>query len=136
MNESNSVRIYHGTREVRGIIEIQAYINHLERSVFELKKKLREAKILIEQNQKSDDQLNQLTLLLDQANTEIAYYQAMILTHNCGRPGKLSTQDIFEIREMRKKGSTLKVIADQYHISLALVHKVTKDLGKDNRKRQ
>ena len=98
--------------------------------------KLRETEVLIKQQQKSNEQLNQVTLLLEQANTEIAYYQAMILTHNSGRPAKLSTQDIFEIREMRKKGSTLKVIADQYNISVALVHKVTKDLGKDNRKRQ
>ena len=31
MSENNSIRIHHGTREVRGIIEIQAYINQVKR---------------------------------------------------------------------------------------------------------
>ena len=135
MSENNSIRIHYGTKQVTNVIEIQAYINRLERLNYDLKKQVNTA---IEKlaKQQDEEEVNHLRLRLNQAYTEIAYYQAMEQTKNNGRPGKLSTQDVYDIRHLRKEGNSLKVIADQYNVSIALIHKVTKDLGKDNRKKQ
>lgn len=134
MNDNNSIRINHGTKQVNSIIEIQAYINRLEISNYNLKKKVKEADEIVKQQQDTN-QVNKLILLLEQAHTEIEYYQAMALTKNNGRPGKLSTQDIFEMRKLRNEGMTLKLIAEKHNVSVALVHKVTKDIKKNTLKK-
>lgn len=135
MSENNSIRIHYGTKQVTNVIEIQAYINQLERLNYDLRKQV---KVVAENLAKQQDaeEVNHLRLRLNQAYTEIAYYQAMELTKNNGRPGKLSIQDVYDIRNLREKGNSLKIIADRYNVSIALIHKVTKDLGKDNRKKQ
>lgn len=133
--QEHCIKIHNGSKESRSIIEIQNYITQLEINDYRLKKRLKEIEVLAKQYEKLMLDYERVMEQLEHVNTELAYYQAMSITKNHGRPSKLSTQEIYEIRELRKTGNTLKMIAEQYGVSSALVHKITKDMGQDGRKK-
>lgn len=133
--QQNCIKIHNGTKESRSIIEIQHYITQLEIMNNRLKKRLKETETLREQHEKLTSDYMCIAKELEHVNTEISYYQSLAISKNNGRPGKLSTQQVYEIRELRKEGKTLQVIANQYQVSNALVHKITKDIEADNRKK-
>lgn len=133
--QENCIKIHNGSKESRSIIESQNYINQLEINDYRLRKRLKELEVLAKQYEKLMFDYKRAMEQLEHVNTELAYYQAISFTKNHGRPSKLSTQQIYEIRELRKAGNTLQTIAGQYGVSTALVHKITKDMGKDGRKK-
>lgn len=133
--QENCIKIHNGTKESRSIIEIQNYINQLEINDYRLKKKIKDMEQLSEEYKKLVSDYESVMEQLEHVNIELAYYQSISITKNHGRPGKLSTQEVYEIRELRKAGNTLQMIAEQYHVSTALVHKITKDIKNDKRKK-
>lgn len=133
--QENCIKIHNGSKESRSIIESQNYINQLEINDYRLRKRLKELEVLAKQYEKLMFDYKRAMEQLEHVNTELAYYQAISFTKNNGRPSKLSTQEIYEIRELRKAGNTLQMIAKQYGVSTALVHKITKDMGQDGRKK-
>ncbi|MDO5518224.1 MAG: hypothetical protein Q4F66_11765 [Clostridium sp.] len=133
--QENCIKIHRGTKESRSLIEIQSYITQLEMINNKLKKKLIQIETLSQRYESLVSDYKRVREELEQVNIEIAYYQSLAISKNNGRPAKLSTQQVYEIRELRKKGETLKRIANQYQVSTALVHKVTKDVETDSRKK-
>lgn len=132
--QQNCIKIHNGSKESRSIIEIQNYITQLEVNDYRLKKRIKDMEQLSGKYEKLVSDYESVMEQLEHVNIELAYYQAISIAKNNGRPGKLSTQEVYEIRELRKAGNTLKLIADQYHVSTALVHKITKDIKTDKRK--
>ena len=133
--QENCIKIHNGTKDSRSIIEIQNYINQLELNDYRLKKRIKDMGQLSEKYKKLVSDYENVMEQLEHVNIELAYYQSISITKNHGRPGKLSTQEVYEIRELRKAGNTLQMIAEQYHVSTALVHKITKDIKNDKRKK-
>ena len=118
--QENCIKIHNGSKESRSIIESQNYINQLEINDYRLRKRLKELEMLAKQYEKLMFDYKRAMEQLEHVNTELAYYQAISFTKNNGRPSKLSTQEIYEIRELRKAGNTLQTIAEQYGVSTAL----------------
>lgn len=133
--QENCIRIHNGSKKSKSIIEIQNYITQLEMEHYRFKKRFKEMEALSERYEKLTSAYKNVTDELEHVNTELAYYQALVISKNNGRPAKLSTQQVYEIRELRREGKTLQMIANQYQVSTALVHKVTKDIKNDKRKK-
>ena len=108
--QENCIKIHNGTKDSRSIIEIQNYIIQLEIMNNRLKKRLKDAEALSERYKKLTSDYTCILNELEQVNTEVAYYQSLAISKNNGRPGKLSTQQVYEIRELRKQGKTLPKI--------------------------
>ena len=134
--QENSIQIKYGTQQTKNVVEIQAYVHQLEHTNYQFRKQIRGMKQLSEQKEYMSKKYEEMSIHLQQVMTELAYYQAMSITKNNGRPGKLSTQEIYEIRELRQRGKTLQKIAEQYQVLVTLVYKITKDINQDNRKKK
>lgn len=133
--QENCIKIHKGTKESRSLIEIQSYITQLETSDYRLRRRIKDTEQLSEEYKKLVIDYKNVLEQLEHANIELAYYQSMSINKNYGRPAKLSTQEIYEIRELRKVGNTLQMIAEQYNVSIALVHKITRDIKNDKRRK-
>ena len=91
-------------------VELEQYIEDLYQTLLADQQ-------LIEELQKTVDELRKIT------------------PKNSGRKEKLSVNQKENIRKLRRAGVPLQEIADSYGCSLPLIHKITKDINVDLRKK-